>query len=163
MSEKYTVRVSKSSLGFSAGHFITFGGGTCERLHGHDFRVAVEVDGPLDEDHCVVDFILLGDALESILDELDHRMLLPGEHPAIRVTANEREVEAVFEDRRWVFPRSDCVILPVANTTCELLARYLGERLLDEMEVRCGKRPSRLRLEIAEGVGQSAICRFGEG
>ncbi len=163
MSEEYTVRVSKGSLGFSAGHFITFDGGRCERLHGHDFRVAAEVDGPLDEDHCVVDFILLSDALGSILDELDHRMLLPGENPAIRVTANEREVEAVFEDRRWVFPRSDCVVLPVANTTSELLARYLGGRLLDEMEVRCGKRPSRLRLEIDEGFGQSATCHFDEG
>ena len=163
MSKEYTVRVSQGSLGFSAGHFITFGGGTCERLHGHDFRVAAEVAGPLDEDHCVVDFVLLRDVLGKILDELDHRMLLPEEHPSIRVTSDEREVVATFEDRRWVFPRSDCVVLPLANTTCELLARYLGERLLTEMEIRCGNRPRRLRLELEEGIGQSAVWRFDEG
>jgi 6-pyruvoyltetrahydropterin/6-carboxytetrahydropterin synthase len=79
------------------------------------------------------------------------------------VTGDEQEMEAVFEDRRWVFPRCDCLVLPVANTTSELLARYLGERLLDEIEARCGKRPGRLRLEIVEGSGHSATWRFDAG
>ena len=26
---------------------------------------------------------------------------------------DEREVEVTFEDRRWVFPSGDCIILPV--------------------------------------------------
>ena len=30
-----------------AGHFITFENGESERLHGHNYRVAVEVTGPL--------------------------------------------------------------------------------------------------------------------
>ena len=49
------------------------------------------------------------------------------------VAAGEDEVEVTFEDRRWVFPRGDCVLLPVANTTAELVARYIGKRLLDSM------------------------------
>ena len=63
-------------------------------------------------------------------------MLLPTSHPLIRVAAGDHEVEATFEDRRWVFPRGDCVLLPVANTTAELLARYLGTRLLDELQAK---------------------------
>jgi len=129
MGESYHVRIEKDYLVFSAGHFITFDGDVCERLHGHNYRVAAEVFGPLDENHYVVDFIALRDTLKALVDELDHHMLLPTDHPLIRVVADERSVEVTFEERRWVFPRGDCILLPVANTTTELLARYLGMRL----------------------------------
>ena len=157
MSEQYIVRVSNDSLVFSAAHFITFAGGVCEKLHGHDFRVAVELRGPLDENRYVVDFIALQDALQTILAELDHRVLLPTEHPRIRVTSNNPEVEARFEDRRWVFPRGDCVLLPIANTTSELLARHIGNRLRDELQAACDIRPEVIQVEIAESPGRSAV------
>ena len=162
MSEHYSVRVSNDSLVFSAAHFITFADGVCEELHGHDFRVAVELRGPLDENQYVVDFVALQDAVQAILDELDHRVLLPTEHPRIRVTSNEREVEARFEDRRWVLPRGDCVLLPIANTTSELLARHIGNRLRGELRAACDIRPEIVRVEVAESSGRSAVCVMTE-
>jgi 6-pyruvoyltetrahydropterin/6-carboxytetrahydropterin synthase len=160
--EQYCVRISKDDLLFSAAHFITFGAGACEPLHGHDYRVAAEVHGPLDENHYVVDFLALHDALKAILDELDHRVLLPTGHPRIRVTADEREVAVVLEDRRWVFPRSDCLLLPIPNTTTELLARHVGRRLVDALEARSGTRPAKVRIEIDECYGQTAVCELSD-
>jgi 6-pyruvoyltetrahydropterin/6-carboxytetrahydropterin synthase len=162
MSENYHVRVTKDYLVFSAAHFITFNGGICERLHGHNYRVAAEVAGPLDQNHYVIDFIALRDALKSIVDELDHHVLLPTDHPAITVQADDRSVEARFEDRRWLFPRGDCVLLPVANTTAELLARYIGRRLRDDLAARIGIRPNVLRVEVDECNGQMAVCELRE-
>ena len=120
MADRYHVRMSKDYLVFSAGHFITYDGDVCERLHGHNYRVTAEVHGPLDENHYVVDFIALRDALKVIVDELDHHMLLPTRHPLIRVVADDREVEATFGDRRWVFPRGDCMLLtfPTPPPSC---------------------------------------------
>ncbi len=160
MPERYHVRVTKDYLVFSAAHFITFNGNICERLHGHNYRVAAEVEGPLDENHYVIDFIALRDALREIVTELDHYVLLPTEHPAIRVTADEKSVVAVFDDRRWEFPRGDCVLLPVANTTAELLARYIGLRLLDALEARTGARPACARIEVDECEGQIGVCEL---
>src|SRR3954447_4500190 len=117
MPEHYHICLEKEHHVFSAAHFITFSGNICERLHGHNYSVAVEIHGPLDENQYVVDFIAARDSLRAILDELEHRMLLPDRHPAIQVTADDREVLVTFADRRWIFPRGDCVILPVANTT----------------------------------------------
>ncbi|MBW8884780.1 MAG: 6-pyruvoyl tetrahydropterin synthase family protein, partial [Planctomycetia bacterium] len=136
----YRVRLEKEQHVFSAAHFITFNGDVCERLHGHNYRVAVEVDGPLDENQYVIDFLTLRDQLKAIIDELDHHVLLPTSHPLIRVTANDREVEAVFtpDGRRWVFPRGDCMLLPVSNTTAELLAHYIGGRLLEAIQRQTG-------------------------
>lgn len=159
MAERYHVRLTKDNLVFSAGHFITFAGGNCERLHGHNYRVTAEVHGPLDENHYVVDFIALRDALQAIVDELDHRMLLPTHHPLIRVRSDEREVEAVFEDRRWVFPRCDCVLLDVPNTTSELLARHVARKLSADLAGR-GAKPSAIRVEIDECFGNVAVCEL---
>ncbi len=160
MTEKYRVRLDKEYHVFCAAHFITFDGKICEPLHGHNYRVAVEVDGPLDENQYVVDFIALRDALKAITDELEHHMLLPLEHPTIHVRAEEREVEVRFEDRRWVFPRSECALLPMPNTTAELLARYIGKRLLADLENRTGTRPERIQVSVDESNGQWGICEL---
>jgi 6-pyruvoyltetrahydropterin/6-carboxytetrahydropterin synthase len=160
MPDSYCVRLTKDFLVFSAAHFITFNGNICERLHGHNYRVAAEVQGPLDENHYVIDFIALRDTLKRLVDELDHHVLLPTQHQQIRVVADDRSVEATFEDRRWVFPRGDCILLPVPNTTAEMLARYLGGRLLDDLEARLGARPTLLRVEVDECEGQWGICEL---
>jgi 6-pyruvoyltetrahydropterin/6-carboxytetrahydropterin synthase len=157
MSESYHVRIEKDYLVFSAGHFITYEGDVCERLHGHNYRVAAEVHGPLDENQYVVDFIALRDELKAIVDALDHHMLLPTQHPMIRVVADDDSVEVTFQDRRWVFPRCDCILLPVSNTTTELLARYIGLRLSDALEQRTGTRPTRLRIAVDENFGQWGV------
>src|SRR5688500_15118538 len=158
----YHVRLQKEHHVFSAAHFITFAGNVCERLHGHNYGVAVDVEGPLDENEYVIDFIALRDELKTITDELDHHMLLPTGHPLISVRAGDIEVEVSFtpDSRRWVFPRGDCVLLPVANTTAELLAQYLGERLLGLLQDRIGFQPQRLRMEVDECQGQIGIWEW---
>jgi 6-pyruvoyltetrahydropterin/6-carboxytetrahydropterin synthase len=163
MQEHYRVRISGDSLVFSAAHFITLGPDRCEQLHGHNYRVAAEVSGPLDENHCVVDFLVLRQKLAAILGELDHRVLLPAQSASIRVTASEENVTAAFGQRRWVFPRGDCALLPVANTTAELLARYVAGRILACLESGTGFRPGLVRVEIEESFGQSAMCELEGG
>lgn len=162
MTQRYAVRIAKDQLVFSAAHFITYEPGVCERLHGHNYRVAAEVHGPLNDSHYVVDFIALRDVLQGILAELDHRVLLPEKHPEIVLAVDDREVEARFEDRRWVFPREDCQLLPIANTTAELIGRHIGLRLVEELQRRTGQRPTLVRIEVDECSGQAAICELDE-
>lgn len=160
MSETYCVRLEKDDFTFCAAHFITFAGNICEPLHGHNYRVAAEVSGPLDENHYVVDFIAARDTLKELTRQLDHRVILPTEHPAIKVSIEGAEVIARFEERRWVFPASDCVLLPVANTTAELLARHLGEQFRVGLAPD-GKFPfTRLELAVDECQGQWGVYRW---
>jgi len=162
----YAVRLDKAAFTFSAAHFITYAGEVCEPLHGHNYRVAVEAEGPLDKNSYVLDFIATRDALATITRELDHRMLLPTGHPLIRVEEavgplGGDEVIVTFRDRRWVFPRAECVLLAVANTTAELLARWIGERLLAALAERGEPTPTRLVVEVDECEGQIGVCRLG--
>ena len=158
LAELYHVRITIDHLVFSAGHFITYNGDVCERLHGHNYRVAAEVAGPLDANHYVVDFVALRNHLQSVVDELDHRMLLPTLHPLIHVVADDVEVEARFRDRRWVFPRCDCVLLPIPNTTSELLARYIAGRIVDALPGLGGDNVTQVHVEVDECFGQMAAC-----
>lgn len=160
MAESFHVRIAKPGMVFSAAHFITYAGNVCERLHGHNYHVAAEIAGPLDENQYVVDFVAVRKALEEIVAELDHRVLLPTEHPAIHVAESEGEVVATFEDRRWVFPREDCVLLPVANTTAELLARLIGHRLVEALRDRLDFAPTGLAIEVDECDGQVGVWRM---
>lgn len=160
-TDRYRVRVTKDHLVFSAAHFITFNGNICERLHGHNWRVAVEVAGALDENSYVFDFIALRDATQQLINQLDHRMLLPTQHPAIHVTADDQEVTATFEKRRWVFPREDCILLPVANTTAELIARWMAGQLKETIQLHPGSRQLQsLQVHVEENFGQWAICEI---
>lgn len=155
MADTYHVRVAKAEHVFSAGHFITFGG-HCERLHGHNYHVAAEATGVLDENHLVIDFLLVRAKLLEIVKWLDHYMLLPTGHPQIHVEEKSHEVTVKYADRRWIFPSDDCRILPIPNTTAELLAAHIGTQLLAELG-DAGESLTHIRLEVDECDGQVGV------
>ena len=59
MADPYRDRISKDYLMFAAGHFICLPGSPCERLHGHNYRVGLELEGKLADGGVVCDFGLL--------------------------------------------------------------------------------------------------------
>src|SRR5262245_29024518 len=160
MTTRYKVHVTKDHLVFCSGHFISYEGDKCERLHGHNYRATVEIEGDLDENHYVFDFIALKHRTKAITDELDHRMLLATRNALIAVEEGPQSVCVRYKDRQWMFPREDCVLLPIENTTAELLARYIAERLREELWRQHQYRPQILRVEVEENIGQSATCEM---
>ena len=150
ISSRFKVHVTKDYLVFCSGHFITYDGDHCERIHGHNYRVAVEVEDDLDQNHYVVDFIALKDLTRAITDELDHRMLLPSRSKQIQLHEDGPNVRVTYRDRFWSFPRDECVFLPIANTTAELLADYIAGRLRQAMTDRGWKLP-RIRARRRRG------------
>ena len=153
----FRVQLEKQSMVFSAAHFITFNGNICESLHGHNYGVRCEVVGPLDENGYVCDFIALRDALASIVASLDHKVLLPTQHSQITVEDNGQEVTARFEQKRWIFPTEDCMLLPVANTTAELLAGYIADCLKAAAEGKFGDQLTGLVVGVDENRGQWGV------
>src|SRR5687767_9842589 len=117
MPEHFKVRVAKEQFIFCSGHFISYEGDKCERLHGHNYRTAVELEGPLDGNQYVFDFIALKNLIRDLTERLDHRMLLAQHNPHIRVTEEGQSLRVRYRDREWCFPRDDCVLLPIENTT----------------------------------------------
>lgn len=156
----FRVDVSKETFVFSAAHFITFAGDICERLHGHNYGVRVAVEGPLDANRYVVDFIALRDAVLAETAQWDHHVLLPTEHAEIRIHSDDKETTATFRERRWVFPNEDCILLPVINTTAEEMARVLAERVRERTREQFGSALTWIEVAVDENHGQWGVCRL---
>ncbi len=155
----YGVRVEKDHTVFCAGHFITYDGHECEPLHGHNYRAAAQLEGSLDENFYVFDFTRLKKRLKDIVDRLDHRMLLPDRSELIRVEAEGDHVVATYKDKRYVFPRSDVVLLPIPNTTAEMLARWIAGQLREALGETGLTGLTAIQVEVEESFGQRALYR----
>jgi 6-pyruvoyltetrahydropterin/6-carboxytetrahydropterin synthase len=158
MTERFKVHVTKDHLVFCSGHFISYEGDKCERLHGHNYRASVEVEADLDQNFYVFDFIALKARTKAITDELDHRMMLATRNAHIQVLEEGPGIRVRYREREWLFPREDCVLLPIENTTAELLARYISQRLAEDLRRLHHFEPDVLRVEVEENIGQSATC-----
>lgn len=157
----FRVTVSKDYLVFAAAHFITFTGHRCERLHGHNYRVSVALEGGLEQESWyVLDFGALKRLMKSLCDELDHLVLLPLENPLLSVEEGTESVTVSFKGKlRYVFPREDCALLPIPNTTVEMLAQYIATRVAEALEEMNAERLTAIEVEVQESFGQSAVYR----
>ena len=159
---QFSVSVSRDDLVFSSAHFITYAGHRCEGLHGHNYRARVAVHGELDPtDKLVFDFLELKRIMRRLCGEIDHLVLLPLESARIHV-AKDAEVVRVSVDGqpRYVFPLVDCALLPVPNTTVEMLAELLAKRLHAELNALGAQGLTLIEVEIEESFGQSATFRM---
>jgi 6-pyruvoyltetrahydropterin/6-carboxytetrahydropterin synthase len=161
VQSKFRVEVSKDYLVFASAHFITFRGHQCESLHGHNYRVGVAVEGAVDAECLfVLDFSVLKRIVRKLVDEIDHKVLLPSANPKLGF----REVDGAltvdyFGKPTYVFPRSDCALLPIPNTTAEMLAQYLGHAAHEQLMKEGYTHLTLLELEVEENYGQSATYR----
>ena len=158
---EFRVSVTKDYLVFASAHFITFAGHRCEGLHGHNYRARVTVEGALDEESWFVfDFTILKKIMRRLCDEIDHKVLLPLENPKIQLAEDGDSMTVAYEGkRRYVFPKSDCVLLPVPNTTVEMLAELLTNRLKAELDTIGARGLTAIEMEVEENFGQSAVYR----
>jgi len=158
MSAAFRIHVEKDYIGFSSAHFITYDGHQCETLHGHNYRVRITVAGPVDENFYVLDFTRVKRLMKRLCDEFDHRLLLPLQNPLLELVQQPESVSVRYKHRYFVFPRDDVVLLPIPNTTAEMLAQYLSGRVLDELR-QWGTPLTAIELEVEESPGQSAVYR----
>lgn len=156
----FKVQLQKEQLVFSAAHFITFAGNICECLHGHNYGVRAEVTGSLDDNRYVIDFIAFRDSLAEIVKRLDHHVLLPTTHPLIQVHEEPQEVTVRFREKRWIFPREDCMLMPVSNTTAEEIAQYVAVEIHRALRPQVGDRIESLEIGIDENHGQWGSCKI---
>jgi 6-pyruvoyltetrahydropterin/6-carboxytetrahydropterin synthase len=129
MSRRFSIEVAKDYFNFASAHFLIFANGRREPLHGHNYQVSVAMEGELDRAGVVLDFITFKPLVKQICDDLDHRTLIQTKSPIIKVRRHPRAVEIVYKKQRLLLPRSDVILLPLVNTSTELLAEYVARQI----------------------------------
>lgn len=59
---------------FDAAHYLPNYKGKCANIHGHTYRVIVEISG-ITKNGMLVDFTILKKEIKSVIDQLDHTLL----------------------------------------------------------------------------------------
>ena len=89
---------------FSSAHQLRGYKGKCEALHGHNWKVEIQIEGDkLDDVGLLIDFKDIKTILKNMVDELDHKML--------------NEIKPFDE----------------INPSSELLAKYIHEKMSDRL------------------------------
>ena len=158
----FRIRVSKDHLAFASAHFITFAGHRCEGLHGHNYRASVTLEGELNEETWFIfDFVELKKIMRRLCDEIDHLVLLPLQSDRVNVAEKGEMVNVAVDGKPcYVFPRRDCALLPIPNTTVEMLAQLLTDRLSAELETLGARGVTAIEMEVEENIGQAAVYRL---
>ena len=159
---EFRVSVEKDYLVFASAHFITFAGHRCEGLHGHNYRVRVTIEGALNEESWFVfDFVEIKRIMRTLCDEIDHLVLLPLTSARVEVVEEGETVKVAVDGKpRYLFPRRDCALLPIPNTTVEMLAQLLADRLRADLVAMHAPGLTAIEMEVEENFGQAAVYRL---
>ena len=153
---RYRIVLAKEDFKFSAAHFTLFPGGGAELLHGHNYRVRLELSGAaLDEEGLLVDLDVVKRAVRAFCRRLDSRTLVPTESSRLRWSRHDGGVEVRLDERLYRFPEADTLLLAIANTSIELLARMLWQDLAPHLE---GSGVDHLAVSVEETAGQ--LCWY---
>jgi 6-pyruvoyl-tetrahydropterin synthase len=162
MKETFAIRVYKEYFNFASCHFLIFGDGTREPLHGHNYQVQVKVEGEVVGGDLVIDFIPFKPMVKGFCDEMDHLTILPEHNPHLEISHRDGQVEVRHSDGSFFsFPEQDVRILPVPNTSTEMLAKHLTGRIHHGIKERMTEaRVHAIEVQVEESSGQCGICRF---
>ena len=141
----HSIQVKDTKMSFSSAHFV-LGADYCEALHGHNYAVEITVLGFLDPKGMVMDFRSVKTESVRVCKELDHKVLLPGNSSEVKIIESANELEVSIQGKRYVFPKDDCLVLPISATTAELLAEYIARQLKTVED-------HRLKVCVSENVG----------
>lgn len=108
-------------IDIDAGHRVARHESKCRNLHGHRYRLTVQIAGPIRDDESpehgmVIDFARVKEALTVLHDEWDHRFLIGADDPLL-AAMNGLEGLVVLD------------VQPTAENLAGLAASRLGEML----------------------------------
>ncbi len=169
-----TLHLFKQNFKFSSAHFLIFDEKRAEKLHGHNYQVAVALrsapegsahqggvpDAELPERGYLVDFNVLKKFIRTELNQWNEMVLLPKQHQDMKISEKGASLEVHFRERFYVFPKNEVVLLPVTNTSVEQLSRILAESFFKEFK-KYGLSHVRVRVEETSGQGASTLVSTG--
>jgi len=139
---------------FCCAHFVV-GKRIIEPLHGHNYRLQINVYGEQGKNNMVIDFHVIKRVLQPIVDELDHHVLIPTQNPYLEIVEKEGAiiVKVTNFNKEYEFPRDDVKLLPIENVTVEEISHYFV-KMLSWHEAFKKENIDRVTVTVFEYTGQ---------
>ena len=158
---KHRISIAREQYKFSCAHMTVFPDGSKERLHGHNYTIAVAIDVDTVALAAMIPFTPIKQALSELCAAYKERVLLAEQNPHFVVVRDDvaaRELEFTLCGERYVLPRGDVLLLPIDNISVEALAQHVATILKTKLAVLAAPHVRALEVTVEESPGQGASC-----
>ncbi len=150
------IELQKESMHFSAGHFTIFSATERENLHGHNYKVSIELHTWIDERLGLsFDYRFYKKRMRELCEQLNQTFLMPGKSPFLTWQEENGYLWFAFNHEKIPFLRRDVSIIPVTNITVEELSRWFVEGLLEDKAKLDEHNIYKIIVKVFSGDGQS--------
>ena len=137
-----SMKIGIEGFSFDAAHYTTGIIEKCLNVHGHTFRVDVEVEGEISrETGMVIDFELIKAVVRRVLEEWDHSILIP------KQDLDKIKIEGPFK------VKVKAIDGPAATT--EYIALNIAREIGKELDLR-------IKVKVYEGFRNYAEAIFNK-
>ncbi len=105
------------SFHWEAAHRIPWHEGKCKNIHGHSYKMIVELEGAINERGIVMDFKDLKEIVQPYIQLIDHTTI---------ISVWDKELREVFDSKQWKY-----YLLPF-DSTAENLCKYFAELIIKD-------------------------------
>lgn len=128
-------------------------------MHGHNYRVSIDVEGQLGPNGYVVDFGVVKKIARRVCERLNERTLVPMLSDCLTISDDGPQVVMRYENDEFRLPRTDAALLPIVHSSAEELARYLAGELRRELATEGITEIVAIQVGVEETTGQAAYYR----
>lgn len=135
-----------------------FADGTKERLHGHNYTVAVVLEVDRIDLASMIPFTPIKVAIRELCAAWKEHLLLAARNPWLTIVRDADELEFTLCGQRYVVPRGDALLLPIDNISVEALAAHVADLIRGKLAAASLPAAATLEVTIEESPGQGASC-----
>jgi len=158
---QHRVSIAREQYKVSCAHMTVFPDGTKERLHGHNYTIALAIELARVDLPAMIPFSPVKAALAELCAAWKERVLIATANPHyVPVRDDGGELEFRLCGDRYVLPRQDALLLPIDNISVEALAAHVVELLAARLTILDAPHVKALEVTIEESPGQGASCRL---
>jgi len=155
-----SIEIEKSYLHFSAAHFTIFSATNRERLHGHNWRLAVEITGEVGDEGLCFDYAIYKKILKDLCAKYDEYTLIAEQSPYLIITEDDSFYYVKHDGIIQPLLKTDTILMPIKNVTIEALSQYFLTELtkdqahLDQLNIHA------FEVRVSSGPNQWGIARW---
>jgi 6-pyruvoyltetrahydropterin/6-carboxytetrahydropterin synthase len=154
------ITIARDQYKFSCAHMTVFPDGSKERLHGHNYTVALALELSDTSFAKIIPFAVIRAALAELCSAWKERVLLAEHNPHYQLVRKDaEEIEFRLCGKRYVLPLEDVLVLPIDNIAVEPLAGHCAEVLRQRLAaILVLPHVTAFEVTIAESPGQGATA-----
>ncbi len=157
---KHRITIAREQYKFSCAHMTVFADGTKERLHGHNYTVAVALDVDRVDLPSMIPFAPIKAALAELCAAWKEHVLIATKNPFLQIVRDDHELELTLCGDRYVMPRQDALLLPIDNISVEALAAHIAGLLAARLGAPPHAKALQVTVEESPGQGASATIEL---